>query len=243
MRLAVSSDVPPLAGRAMRVRVRLTIRDGSPVTDADLLVAHTQRIHLLIVDSTLEDYHHEHPTPTGTPGEYEFSFTPAKTGSYRIYADVVPASTGIQEYIPADLRGSEPRSFQDRPSIGPPSAFTANAGGLVFQLETGSANRAPLRARQTYTLKITISDSEGVPVTRLEPVMNAFAHLVGFYDDGRTVVHLHPAGPDVVDTALRGGPSLEFRFYPPKEGSLRLYCQISVDGKMIFAPFSVSVVP
>ena len=73
--------------------------------------------------------------------------------------------------------------------------------------------------------------------------MNAFAHLVGFYEDNGTVVHLHPKGPEVTDPTLRGGPELEFRFYPPKEGFLRLYCQVQVDGKMIFAPFEVQVVP
>ena len=73
--------------------------------------------------------------------------------------------------------------------------------------------------------------------------MNAFAHLVGFYDDDRTVVHLHPVGPEVVDQTSRGGPSLEFRFYPPKDGFLRLYCQVSVGGKMVFVPFNVNVAP
>ena len=242
MHMTASSDAPLQAGRPTRVRVRFTKKDGSPVAPTDLLVAHTQKIHLLIVDSALEDYHHEHPTPTGSPGEYEFAFTPANTRPYRVYADVVPALTGIQEYLPADLPAA--------PGTTPPegrqaifqSQFDAEAGGLKFRLVVETADRSP-HAGQTCALQVTVSSTEGEPFAKLEPVMNAFAHLVGFYDDRQTVVHLHPAGPEVLDEALRGGPDLRFVFYPPKSGLLRLYCQVQVDGRQIFAPFALSVAP
>jgi hypothetical protein len=32
-------------------------------------------------------------------------------------------------------------------------------------------------------------------------------------------------------------------FFPPKAGFIRLYCQVLIDGEMIFAPFNVNVVP
>ncbi len=243
LRLTAVCDVPPTAGRPTHVTIRLATRDGSPVRETDLLVAHTRRIHLLIIDPALEDYHHEHPTPTGTPGEYEFAFTPAKTASYRIYADVVPAATGVQEYIRTELPGAATLNARDLFLANRQSTFTAEAGGLHFQLCCGTSNELPLHAGQPSALRVQVTDARGLPFAQLEPVMNAFAHLVGFYDDDRTVVHLHPAGPEVVDPASRGGPSLEFRFYPPKDGFLRLYCQVSVGGKMLFVPFSLNVVP
>ncbi len=243
MQLTASADGPLQGDRPAHVKIRLTTRDGSPVAASDLLVAHTQRIHLLIIDPALEDYHHEHPVPTSVPGEYEFTFTPTKSSPYRIYADVVPALTGIQEYIPVDLPGIRAPNVHDAPSENRQGTFTAEVDGLHFQLALdGTAGRS-LRSRQAQTLRISVSDADGRPLAQLEPVMNAFAHLVGFYDDGRTVVHLHPAGPDIIDMAARGGPSLEFRFYPPKEGFLRLYCQVSIGGKMIFVPFGVNILP
>ena len=57
----------------------------------------------LINDRSLSDYHHEHPEPTNTPGEYVFRFTPAKPGPYRMWADVVPTDTGVQEYVTTDV--------------------------------------------------------------------------------------------------------------------------------------------
>lgn len=242
MSLTANADGIPTAGQNLRVKVRLMRKDGTPVTDGDLLVAHTQRIHLLIVDPTLEDYHHEHPASAGTPGEYQFAFTPGKTSSYRIFADVVPAATGIQEYVSADLPLLNTASHQESTVIQRQNSFETEAGNLRFQLITGEGGGTVLRAGQSQALRVVMTEKNGQPVHRLEPVMNAFAHLVGFYEDGRTVVHMHPVGLDVEDSAARGGPTLEFRFYPPKPGYLRLYCQISVDGTMVYAPFGVTVV-
>ena len=87
------------------------------------------------------------------------------------------------------------------------------------------------------------ADAAGKPLRQLEPVMNAFSHLVGFYDDYRTVVHLHPTGGDVLNPDLRGGPALGFILYAPKAGFIRLYCQVSIGGRMLFAPFNVNVEP
>ena len=181
LRMTAQCDAPPQAGKQTHVKVRLTKRDGSPVGATDLLVAHTERIHLLIVDSALEDYHHEHPTPTGFPGEYEFAFVPANTRPYRIYADVVPAVTGIQEYVPIDLPSAAGTTLLQRPQVNHQNTGDAEAGGLDFRLVTGVPDRLPLRAKQTCALQILVRQANGEPFVGLEPVMNAFAHLVGFY--------------------------------------------------------------
>ena len=242
LRLTARADANPTESHALKVTVSLARRDGSPVLLSDLLIMHTQPIHLLIVDPLLEDYHHEHPTPTGTPGEYAFAFTPAKSGSYRIFADVVPADSGVQEYPFADLPEGTPATVlpvaRNRPNV-----FTATAGGLNFVLSVEETDGSAPRVGQARSLHIVVSDATGKPVGTLEPVMNAFAHLVGFYEDYRTVVHLHPAGGEILDANARGGPGLDFKIYPPKVGFLRLYCQVQVGGRMIFAPFDLNIAP
>ncbi len=243
MVLTTETDMPPTAGRPLQIKLRLVKKDGTPVSPADLLVAHTQRIHLLIIDPTMEDYHHEHPTPTDNPGEYHCTFIPAKTSTYRIFADVVPSATGIQEYIVADLKGMSPGAWGGPTTIQRATTFDSDAGGLHFRLSHGTADGVAVHAQTTQLLTVSVRERDGRPVERLEPVMNAFAHLVGFYEDGCTVIHSHPQGAEVEDAALRGGPSLEFRLYPPKSGFVRLFCQVCVDGKMIFAPFDLVIVP
>ncbi len=236
LHLAATSDPTPLVpGHATPVNVRLTHGDGSPVLLPELEVVHTQPIHLLIIDPSLGDYHHEHPLPTSVPGEYTFSFTPAKPTRYRIYADLVPAATGVQEYPFTDLPGGG----DVPPAIDKTEITSTQVGGLFFRLDWSALPRA----NQVQTLHVTVTDAAGQPVTSLEPVMAAFAHLVGFYDDGRTVVHLHPAGAEATDPSLRGGPTLDFRFFPPRAGFLRLYCQVQVNGQPLFASFGTTVAP
>ena len=87
------------------------------------------------------------------------------------------------------------------------------------------------------------SRADGRPFTQLEPIMGAYAHLVGFADDYRTIVHLHPSGEEPKRPADRGGPTLEFKFYPPRPGFYRFYAQVHVDGKDRFARFGVVVPP
>ena len=154
LRLTLHPEAPLAMGQEARLTARLRQSDGSPVTASDLLITHTRPIHLLIVDPALEDYHHEHPVPTGTPGEYALSFVPAKATGYRVFADVVPAATGVQEYPFADLPGAVPK-----PAGLPPhgeNTFASEAGGLRFELGDDTGNGAPWRARQTQTLRITV---------------------------------------------------------------------------------------
>jgi hypothetical protein len=237
--MTASASGPVEAGKALTVKVRLSKTDKSPVLHGDLMVMHTQPIHLLIEEPGLGDYHHEHPVPTKTPGEYEFTFTPKKSTPYRIWADIVPEATGVQELPFADL----PSAGQGLAVGATESKFTSSADGYQFTLTLANGNDIPPKARTARGMTISVADSGGRPVTQLEPVMNAFAHLVGFYSDYQAVVHLHPGGGDVLNDALRGGPALGFVFFPPKAGFIRLYCQVSIAGKMLFAPFNVNVEP
>lgn len=237
--LTATASGPIEAGKKVEVKVRLVHRDQSPVLVSDLAVTHTKPIHLLVEDPSLSDYHHENPVETGTPGEYVFSFTPARTAPYRIWANIIPYATGMQE-LP----------YTDLPSPTPPAAlgdtenrFTTDADGFHFELALNQGNHIPLSAGKTRAIFITVTDSTGQPVKTLEPVMNAFAHLVAFYGDYETVVHLHPAGGDILNPAARGGPGMTFQFFPPKPGFVRLYCQVQIGGKTILAPFNLNAAP
>jgi hypothetical protein len=228
----------PLApGEPAAGKVRLTRKkDGQPVTPADLLVVHTERIHLLIVDESLRDYHHEHPRPTEIPGEYAFSFTPVRPGSYRIFADIVPGLSNVQEYADADLPGAAPGD----PVQPAPNSTLAELEGLRFQLawETGGLR---LKARQPARATVTVTDAAGQPFTQLEPIMGTFAHLVAFHQDRRTVLHIHPTDAVPQQPEDRGGPSFKFQFYAPQAGYYRLYAQVQIGGKSRFAPFDLNV--
>lgn len=239
IRLTAIAPAPVEAGKKMELTVRLERADKSPILYEDLMVMHTEPIHLLIEEPGLGDYHHEHPTATKTPGEYRFSFTPRKNAPYRIWADIVPVATGVQELPFTDLPSSVAPVLPNDTATRMESAVD----GYRFVLSLGGGDGMPLKSQNARGMTVAITDAAGAPVKVLEPVMNAFAHLVGFYGDRETVVHIHPTGGDVLGDDARGGPALGFVFFPPKPGFIRLYCQVSIAGKMIFAPFNVNVEP
>jgi Heavy metal binding domain len=80
VRASVSTAAPLTVGQPVRALLHLHRPNGEPVSPSDLIETRTKKIHLLMVDSSLTDYHHEHPVPTRNPGEYSFSFTPGKPG-------------------------------------------------------------------------------------------------------------------------------------------------------------------
>lgn len=239
VRITATASAPIEAGRKVNVKVRLEKADQSPVRPADLLLMHAAHIRLLIEEPGLGDYHHEHPVATDTPGEYAFSFTPKKTAPYRIWAEIVPAATGVQEWPFVDL----PSPGKAEPAAPAEDRFKSSAGGYQFALLLNGGNHLPAKAGQARPMTITVTAADGRPVTVLQPVMNAFAHLVGFYSDFQTVIHLHPTGGEILNPEARGGPTLGFILFPPKAGLMRLYCQVLVDGKMLFAPFDLNAAP
>lgn len=237
--MTAKASAPIEAGKKIDVKVRLAHRDKKPVLKSELVVTHAEPIHLLIEEPSLGDYHHVHPTATDTPGEYAFSFTPRKTAPYRIWADLVPGGTGVQEIPRTDL-----------PSAGKPGAientastFTSTVEGYQFALTLTGGNHIPITAGQTRKLAIIVTGADGQPVKTLEPVMQAFAHLVAFDGDYQTVAHIPHSGSDILNPEARGGPALMFQFFPPKPGFVRLYCQVVIGGKTLYAPFNVNVGP
>ncbi len=223
-------------GRIVAVTISLTKNDGTPVTRADLMVMHTQKIHLLIVDGSLSDYHHEHPKPGDKPGEYVFTFTPTQTGPYRIFADVVPIETSMQEYVIGDI----PADTQAKAIENKQTTLTSEVDGFNFLLKFDSPDQK-IHANQAITGQLTVIAPDAQPYKQLQPVMAAFAHLVAFSEDHKTVLHIHPQGPEPTSDKERGGPTLTFKLYAPKPGFYRLYAQTQIMDEQKFAPFNLTI--
>lgn len=217
------------------VQIKLTsIKDNKPITLRDLKEAHTQKVHLLIIDDGLEDYSHVHPKALKEPGLYEFEWNPKKQGNYRIWADLSPLNTNMQEYVIADLVSGKGKASQ----INRNNVMESTLDGYKFKL---SFDKKVLVAGNPTMGKIIVTDSKWNSVNNLEPIMGAFAHIVGFSDDMKTVVHLHPMGKEPSNTTDRGGAELEFHIEPAKSGFIKLFAQVKINGKELFVPFGVNV--
>jgi hypothetical protein len=236
VRATITTAAPLQPGQLMQAVLHLRRGENEPVTPAELIETHTRKIHLLIVDGSLTDYHHEHPQPTTTPGDYAFEFTPRKPGPYLAWADLRPGPLGLQEYEKTVIPGngnSAPISDKEQRLVG-------DADGLHFEL---SLTQPVLKLGKPTDARLRVTRPDGSGFDQLEPVMAAFAHLVGFNEDKETVLHLHPMGAPITGAMERGGPQLDFKIYATKPGFVRLFAQVQIGGRQVFVPFGIWVPP
>ncbi len=236
IRATVTPTAPLEVGQPVTFLLRLQRTNGLPVLPADLIETHTARIHVLVIDGSLTDYHHEHPQPTKKPGEYTFGFTPRKPGNYRVWVDLRPYPLGLQEYAVTDIPAATPgEPFSDRAT-----RLKSTVDGLSYELIPDAKT---VQVGKPTPIKLRITDADGKGFTQLEPTMASFTHMVGFNEDQQNVLHLHPKGPPATDPSARGGPELDFLLYALRPGFVRLFAQVQIGGKPVFVPFGLQVEP
>ncbi len=226
---------PLIAGASVPVVVKLTTKEGKPVTSADLEVAHTKLVHLLIVDSSLTSYTHEHPVETA-PGEWSFTFSPKVGGAYTVFADLLPKITGKQEYAKTTITVAGATRPLDT-SLN----LTSTVDGYRFDLKIPADE--PLTAGGASLVSVHVTKPDGTSATNLEPIMAAFAHGVGFTADLTGVLHVHPMGKEPELDSERGGPDLSFHLQPAMAGFFKFYVQVQIDGQSKFAGFGLNAAP
>jgi len=236
--LTLKTAAAPTAGREVQVTLRMTTANNKPIAPEDLVVMHTRKLHLLIADSSLTDYQHLHPEPTRVPGEWSFTFTPTLGGIYRIFADFTPAATNRSLYANVDLVvAGEQLSTPELAAAMTPSWIGQRD---AYRLELAPATRQ-IRAGQATDLKFSVTNTGGGAVG-LEPVMDAYAHLVAFDTARSGFAHLHPmdADPGVAPDSIK--PTLSFKITIPAAGRYVIWAQLKINGREKFVPFWFDVV-
>lgn len=233
--LALSSDTPPAFKKPSRFTLTMRTAGGKPIGPADLLLSHTQKLHLLIVDPTLSDYQHIHPEPGRWNGEWVFDFKPERPGTYRVFADFTPVVTqrGLYAAVDFDVPGEVANVIQT-------VYTTIQVNNLNFELVTPGRFRAGVSA--DLILRIQSPGAEKKPVP-LQPVMGAFAHVVAFDEKRSGFAHLHPQQTDLSKPPDAVRPELNFKVLIPNPGRYAIWAQVKLVDEEIFVPFWVDVLP
>lgn len=231
--MTLRGDLPAVPGREARLTLTLATSTGKPVGPADLLVQHTRKLHLLVVDPTLRDYQHIHPEPGARDGDWTFAITPRLAGTYRVFADFVPVPTGRSLYAGAEM------SVAGEVTAGARSlSWESEAGGYRFLLVPGG----PVKAGKPVDFTFTVERSGGGAVP-LEPVMDAYAHLVAFDTGNVGFAHLHPNETELKPFPDPARPKLTFKITIPAAGVYVIWSQVKLSGREVFAPFWFEVAP
>ncbi len=232
MRVEVKALGQPVAGAPCQFRLRLHNYREEALTGEDIAVSHTEKLHLLCVDESLEDYQHVHPEEVA-PGLFEFTLTPAHGGRYKIFLDFIMMRSGsrvlLQDTFVVD--GARPK-----PDWG--GALQAQSGKFSFALKMPSG---AIAAGQKQAIELEVLDTTTGKPARFEPVMGAYAHLVAFDSARRGFAHFHPLNQDeeLWDASLAG---LQFSFNLGEAGAYRLWVQVCLEGRERFIPFNLKVI-
>ncbi len=217
-------SAPTSVGAEGEIAFTVFDQNGEAVTDFE--ISHEQELHLVVVRADDSHFEHVHPERDAN-GEWTLPWTPDAAGTYRVYADIVPAKTGEPLTLSSTVQVAgdyQPESFDE-------TVTTVNVDGYEVSLD------GELTAGEGSPATITVT-RDGQPVTELEPYMGAFGHLTGLRQGDLAYLHVHPHG-DEPQPGDEGGPAIEFEITAPTEGRYLLYLDFKVDGQVHTAGFVV----
>jgi hypothetical protein len=211
------------AGPAAPVAFRILGPDGSAVTAFD--ESHDEDLHLIAVRRDLAGFQHVHPT-LATDGTWTIplALTP---GTWRLFADFVPAADGENRTLGADL--AVPGQYDPAPV--PVESRTAEVDGYTVTLD---GDLVP-GEESDLTFQVSVG---GRPVTDLQPYLGAYGHLVVLRAGDLAYLHVHPAG-EPGDGATEPGPDVTFSSTAPSSGTYRLFLDFRHGDAVHTAAFTV----
>lgn len=188
---------------------------------------HDKELHLIVVRTDGTRFRHVHPT-MAADGTWSLPWQWTVAGTYRVYADFVPADEADGHPVTLTRTVDVAGAFSP---VAPALTDTASVDGFTVEL-TGD-----LTVGASSQLTLSVSRA-GEPVTTLQPYLGAFGHLVALREGDLAFLHVHPEGdePAAGDTS---GPEISFMAEAPTPGHYLLYLDFQVDGQVHSAPFVV----
>ena len=231
----------PQASKPTNLRLIVTEQKvGEPIREFDII--HDKLMHLIIVNSEdLSHFAHIHPKLDKETGIFHIAHTFSKAGKYKMWIDAKP--TGGIQILAAFAFNVHGQPVHTPANITSDKTFVKEVvtDGQHYQV-TLDFQRDNLDVGRNTTMTFEIRDSNGKPISNLEPLMAAGGHCVIIDADGREFLHVHPA-EEVGDVAnWRGGPSISFMANFPKPGLYRAWGQFQHEGRLLTAEFTFEVV-
>ncbi|MCK0515853.1 MULTISPECIES: hypothetical protein [Actinomycetes] len=197
--------------------------DARPVTG--FATSHDKQLHAIVVATDGSNYRHVHPT-MGADGRWSLPWQWPAAGSYRVFADFVPAASDTD----ITLTSTVTVAGEVAPPAARPVSSTDEVAGYQVTL-TGDLTSA---STSTVTARIT---RDGQPVTTLEPYLGAYGHLVALREGDLAYLHVHPEGAAPAGPEQLSGPQVQFATAAPTPGRYLLYFDFKVDGQVHTAEF------
>lgn len=242
-RLDEINVVHPNVGKPVVLSFRIIQPDGTPLTAYKHGAGPHTGVHLILVRRDLSVIIHRHPVikPNGTFSE---PVTFVKAGPYRLVIDAYPAHTAqanFQLFSTLEVAGAY------SPEALPPLRQSQTVDGNTFTLH-GTPH---LRAIVPAFLNFTVTGPNGKPAL-FTPWYGALAHAIFFRKGSLDYFHTHICAPGATACSSAIGGSkvtgtsaspgkLTVGVLVPLAGTWRLFLQCRIDGRVITAPFTLTV--
>jgi hypothetical protein len=232
------------AGKPTALSFRIDQPSGAPLTRYRTGSGPHTGVHLIIVRSDLGTIIHHHPKPQAG-GMFTQQLTFPTPGRYKVVVDAFPQLGGPLRNFQLTRWITVPGKAPD--TALPPFRPTDTADGYRFALQ----GKPKLRAIQANFLTLHVTRANGTPAT-FTPWFGALAHAIFFREGTLDYFHTHVCSAGtagctsvfgnarVTGTETRPGV-LRVGVLLPRAGTWRLFLQTKVDGRILTAPFTLTV--
>ncbi|WP_409477716.1 hypothetical protein [Pseudobdellovibrio sp. HCB154] len=194
------------------------------ITDTDLKLSHTKKVHFIVYDAALKEFNHVHPEFVN--GLWQTELNLPVNGAYFIWAQGT-LNDGAEFSVSNKLKVEGGKSPWSVTNLGDHRKETSNH-------TTVELSQQKIRAGKMIMLTYRVSRDDGsLPV--VTPYLGANAHVIAISPDGKDLIHVHPM--DGQDTA---SGMLHATF--PRVGDYRMWVQLNDHDELKTVPLSVTVV-
>ncbi|MCC2679911.1 MAG: hypothetical protein K0R29_2487 [Pseudobdellovibrio sp.] len=193
------------------------------ITDSDLVVTHTKKIHLLMYDEALKEFFHLHPVYKDQV--WSAPVTTKVNGKYFVWAQ---GELEEGEDFSSLARFEVVNGTPANPKLPLSDIRKGSDSGTVLEL-----SNAKLKVNQMATLHFKVTREDGKPAA-MKPYLGAFAHVIATPTSGDELLHVHPmAGSKPNEGMLHASFT--------KAGEQRLWIQFIEHDQLKTIPVSVIV--
>jgi hypothetical protein len=191
----------------------------------DMLVERNKaKVRLLAIDESLADFHDAIAEPV-KDGGWKFTFTPATTHNYVMWADF-QLDKKEPQFVRLAVDGAEPCK---EPCAEKVETVEVQEDDLTARL----SHEGDLTANTGARLKLSITDNDG---KELAPGKITDARMIALPADLKGAAMYVPRVEESMVTA-----TASFTYLPQRPGFVRLYVEAQNEGKDLLFPFSVKV--
>ena len=233
-------------GRPVTVSFTVQQPNGQPLTRYKTGSGPHTGVHLIIVRDDLAYIIHQHP-PVGAGGLLRQTVTFPAPGPYRVLVDVYPNIPGGQPNFQLFRTITVTGAYHPRPL----PAFKPDV--VVDGYHFAMRPHAALHAIQAEFVDVEVTDQRGRNPTFV-PWFGALAHAIFFHEGSLDYFHTHICAPNAPNCGTLSGVAssrvsgtstapgkLTIGVLLPEPGTWRLFLQAKLGGRIVTAPFTLSV--